>query len=105
MSKIISQERLSKDARRVLENPLMLPEISSEESYRRFHDDHDGTYEGQLALGITRDGDMWIGIDQPPGAFLRFRNYFGGGQSLRVHNALKILALAIKLDNQDKPQR
>jgi len=40
----------------------------------------------------------------PTGATLRFRNTFGGGNSERVRIALMILALAIKLDNEERPQ-
>lgn len=36
---------------------------------------------------------------------LRYRNYAGGGQSLRVHKALMILALAIKMDNEEEKKR
>lgn len=37
-------------------------------------------------------------------AELMFRSYDGGGKSQRVRNALMILALAIKLDNEEYPQ-
>jgi hypothetical protein len=35
---------------------------------------------------------------------LRFRNAFGGGISLRTHNALRMLAEAVRLDNEEHPQ-
>jgi hypothetical protein len=105
MSRIISQDRLLKDVLRVLNNPLEIPEISTQKVYARIHDDHDGTYEGKLMIFELENGDMVVTTDKHQGSPLRFRNYFGGGQSLRVHNALKILALAIKLDNDEHPQR
>ncbi|MFA6183673.1 MAG: hypothetical protein WC682_01060 [Parcubacteria group bacterium] len=105
MSRIISQERLLKDVLRVLNNPLGIPHLSTEEAYTRTHDDHDGTFEGNLTTFMLRDGDMVVTTDKHHGPPMRFRNYFGGGQSPRVYNALKILALAIKLDNEDRPQR
>lgn len=70
----------------------------------RLHDDHDGTYSGNLWVGIGPDGDTWVNVtNENPGA-LRFRNHFGGGDSPRVHNALLILAYAISMDNATKPQ-
>ncbi|MFA6306271.1 MAG: hypothetical protein WCV70_00100 [Patescibacteria group bacterium] len=98
MKKEVSIEKLVKDARRVLETPFWMPELSSGESYERLHDDHDGTGEGVLNVTFLPDGDATISIDiRTP---LRFRNWLGGGMSLRVRNALMLLAWAIKLDNQ-----
>lgn len=89
--------------RKLLEEPLLLQELEPGILHTRVHDDHDGTKEGSVAVGMAVDGDMHIYTDK---AFqdLRFRTYAGGGSSPRVHNALRILALAIKLDNKDKPQ-
>ena len=97
-------EKLAEMVRVVLEEPYWLSELSSEDYYERVHDDHDGTFEGRLGVTISVDGDVWVTTGIPPQRLLRFRNYYGGGQSLRVHNALKILALAIKLDNEEYPQ-
>ena len=105
MSRIISQERLLKDVLRVLNNPLGILNLSTEEVYTRTHDDHDETFEGNLTTFVLRDGDMVVTTDRRHGPPMRFQNYLVGGQSPRVHNALKILALAIKLDNEDHPQR
>lgn len=58
------------------------------------HDDHDGTFKGHLYVNVSVDGDVWI--DKSGDTSLRFRNYFGGGNSLLVHNALQILAYAIE---------
>ena len=88
--------------RNILEGVVAVPEIRTDQSYRRGQDDHDGTFEGQLILTKGPDGDMYIGMDQPMA--IRFRNYFGGGASLRTHNALRILAEAIRLDNLEHPQ-
>jgi len=77
--------------------------LSPEELYVRLHDDHDGTYHGILSVSFTPDGDAWVMPVNPEGGSLRFRGGFGGGRSLRVHNALVLLALAIKLDNEERP--
>jgi hypothetical protein len=100
---VTDQARLSRDIKRVLENPILVPEIQSGIMYSRVHDDHDGEFTGNISTIMGPDGDMHIIADtvQP----LRFRNDFGGGCSLRVHNALKILALAIMLDNKNRPQK
>lgn len=101
--KEIPLERLLKDTRRVLENPFWISELSSNVNYTRIQDDHDGTKEGQLTVDFTCDGDAWVFTDkhhQP----MRFRTFHGGGMSERTRNALMILAYAIKLDNEERPQ-
>jgi len=98
-------DRLIKDARRVLEHPFWIPDLKMKTPYTRIHDDHDGTFKGSITVGFSEDGDAWLNVDPTHnGVSLRFRNLFGGGVSLRVRNALMILALAIKLDNEKKPQ-
>jgi len=80
------------------------PELKPMTSYARLHDDHDGTFQGRLAVTITPDGDAWVWTDQQAGSSLRFRTKFGGGgRSPRVNNAFRILGLAIALDNKDRP--
>lgn len=69
----------------------------------RVHDDHDGTFTGEIVVFVAEDGDVHVGMDrQPP---IRFRNPLGGGNSPRTHQALLMLAHAIALDNADRPQR
>ena len=85
---------------------LVWPEgIDVRSYYSRLHDDHDGTMEGYLEVGFNpMVGDVWVKAIGAHFGSLRFRDYFGGGQSLRVRNALLILAFAIKLDNESRPQ-
>ena len=103
----VTQERLIKDAHRVLEHPFWIPELDVNVAYERLHDDHDGTFRGKINVAFSIDGDAWISVDGHRS--LRFRTYEGGGMSLRVRNALVVLALAIKLDNeeylQEEPQK
>lgn len=75
------------------------------ESYIRRHDDTDGETgpEQDLAVTFGPDGDAWVML--PGLRSLRFRTWAGGGQSLRVRNALLVLAEAIRRDNAERPQR
>ncbi|MDP2934348.1 MAG: hypothetical protein Q8N59_01070 [bacterium] len=99
----VSPERLVKDVRRVLENPFWISGLETDKYYERLHDDHDGTYQGNIRVAIAQDGDIYVETDGK--SLLRFRMPFsGGGMSPRVRNALLILAYAIKLDNEKKPQ-
>lgn len=101
-----SRERLVKDVHRVLKHPFFIPDLTTRQAYIRLHDDHDGTGQGSIIVSFSEDGDAWIEVDPSHDrAPLRFRSFFGGGMSLRVRNALMILALAIKLDNEEHPQR
>lgn len=90
----------------LLETPFWPAGIETSEYYRRFDDD---TRKGMLWVMFSPDGDSWVDVaaEKDPEEMIhshRFRNYFGGGQSERVHVALKILAVAIKLDNEEHPQ-
>lgn len=82
------------------------PEGPSIRQFERIHDDHDGTFQG--SIGVTRavDGDMYVWTETSPqilSNWLRFRSGTGGGRSLRTHNALRILAEAIRLDALEDP--
>lgn len=101
----LSQEELESLIPELLENPVFIDGLEADRVYERTHDDHDGTFIGKIRVQFSVDGDAWITTDQHRGPALRFRNFFGGGQSLRVWNALRILALAIKLDEQEHPEQ
>lgn len=101
----INPERLVKDVRRVLDNSFWITELEALMPYTRTHDDTDGTGLGKVCVTFSEDGDVWLQTDQSRNeASLRFRTEFGGGTSPRVRNALMILAFAIKLDNEERPQ-
>ncbi|MEK7552697.1 MAG: hypothetical protein AAB505_01150 [Patescibacteria group bacterium] len=72
---------------------------------RRLHDDHDGTFEGELYVVIEENGDILVSAERGCSTRpLRFRApMLGGGMSPRTWNALRILALAIELDNRHGP--
>jgi hypothetical protein len=91
----------------LFESPLRLDELETQISYMREGDDDRGGYVG-VQIGI--DGDVHtivfsseLGPEQY-GFSHRFRGYFGGGHSLRVRNALLMLALAIKIENEEDPK-
>ncbi len=106
MAQVPSQERLNKDVLRVLNNFFWIPELSAEEAYTRIHDDCDGELDGIIEVAFSDQvGDIGVRTSKSDRGYLRFRDGFGGGMSLRVRNALMILALAIKLDNEERPQQ
>jgi len=107
----VVQSALRLDARlaiqTVLEGSWALTTVDTGEVFKRLHDDHDGSMEGKI--GVLRshvDGDMYI-FTETTGKigeqWLRFRTSGGGGRSLRTHNALRILAEAIRLDAIQDP--
>ncbi len=80
--------------------------IKTDIGYQRYGDD---TCLGSITVGFLQDGDGLVEIDSqldPDELTLihRFRTFFGGGQSDRVRKALLILALAIQMDNDERPQ-
>lgn len=89
----------------VLEGDFWIKSLSPDETYARLQDDRDGCSgdKHKLQVHVANDGDLHVFL---PNSFesLRFRNYFGGGGSLRVRNALLVLAEAIRRDNEDHPQ-
>ena len=87
-----------KDVAELLESSFWLNTLKSKEYYSRLHDDHDGTMEGKIHVYFDDMGDGYVATS---GNYcLRFRTDGGGGRSLRVRNALLILAEAIRLDNE-----
>jgi len=90
----------------LLEESFWLSTVKTNVLYQRFEDD---SRLGHIGVAFSPDSDGWIEIFSQPDpdegtSVFRFRTYFGGGQSLRVRNALMILAEAIRLDNAEKPQ-
>jgi hypothetical protein len=104
MPKEVSVEKLVKDVRRVLENQFWIPELGAEVIYSRIEDDCDGDFTKKLAVEFNCVGDVLINTgDRCPPLRFRMPGMLGGGRSPRTRNALMILALAMKLDNEEKP--
>ena len=84
---------------KVLETPFWPEDLQAMKRYFRTHDDCDGERGNGITVTISTDGDAWV--ETCPGG-CRFRMPMtGGGLSPRVRNALLLLAVAIKLDNQE----
>ncbi|MEI6165905.1 MAG: hypothetical protein WCS52_01805 [bacterium] len=93
-----------KDVVRILETPWWPPMLSSDGRYYRPQDDCPPSEGSGIAVSIGCDGDAWVQTYQPMMQSCRYRvPMFGGGMSPRVRQALLILAMAIKLDNEENP--
>ena len=92
-----------KQVRQILDAQFWIQELSTERLYQRLHDDTDGEPIGRVMVMFDRQGDAYISTDSHYAPPLRFRSGLGGGRSLRVRNALMILAYAIELDNETLP--
>lgn len=93
----------SKKIKKLLEEGIIWPpELRTGVTYSRVQDDHDGEYKGRIIMSFSPDGDAWVDIDTSR-VSLRFRSAFGGSMSPRVYTALTILALAMKLDSDERP--
>ena len=104
--KPVTQESMSKAMDHLLEGGYWPHTLETRHAYTRRHDDTDGEMGEDQELTVTfgPDGDAWVVLPQSLKS-LRFRTLSGGGKSLRVRNALLVLAEAIRRDNEDSPQR
>lgn len=94
----------SEKVKDVIEAVEWLPELETNCNYFRTHDDCEGDLSQGLNVIFSMDGDAWVSTRY--GESCRFRMPFGGGgRSPRVRNALMVLAMAIKLDNEEETQR
>ena len=99
-----TMDKLQQTIRSVLEQPFWLPDLKPGEHYFRTHDDCEGELQNGIKVIFSEDGDAWVETTSEPFTTCRYRMpIIGGGRSPRVRNALLILALAIKLDNEDDP--
>ena len=98
-------DKFTSQVKKLLKTPPCWPEeLTTKKSYIRLHDDHDGTKQGKLCVLFGPDGDAYVSISgEFPSESLRFRAPLGGGRSPMTRNALIILALAMKWDNENRP--
>jgi hypothetical protein len=82
----------------ILEDPVPMAALFEPVICRIPHDDCDGDMTQELVLSMDVQGDMWIGT--ACGRMLRFRTIGGGTRYPYVHNALRILILAMKIDRK-----
>lgn len=83
---------------------LNFPQLFSESQLHIRNDDgelRDDDTRGRLYVSVSRDGDLWIGNNRRNAASRFSPIGIGGGGSPRTRNALLLLALAMKLDNED----
>lgn len=98
-------EEYEKMVHELLDGFYWLPKMEQFGCYERSQDDHDGDWSQRLAVMVGPDGDMHVATLKKHMGHLRFRTHMGGGGSVRVRNALMILAEAIRLENEERPQR
>ena len=102
MNRTPSALSVARSMNTLLEGAYWPASLETRTAYSRTQDDTDGELSGHdLMVSIGPDGDAWVQTPQ----VLRFRTYGGGGHSLRVRNALLVLAEAIRRDNAEFPQR
>lgn len=93
------------DAKKILEGGIQL-NLPYPTFLGRIQDDCDGDYTDLNRLHVSQgpDGDMYVATGEAGyRALLRFRTIPGGTRSPRVHNALRLLAYAIQLDEEKMP--
>ena len=100
----MSEKPIEKQIKALLEDNYWLTTLNTKEAYFRTQDDCDGDMTQGIEVAFSPDGDAWVRTTQGAMGTCRFRMAVGGGQSLRVRNALLILAEAIRLDNKERPQ-
>ena len=89
-----------KEIRKILETPFWPVTLNPDVSYYRTQDDCDGNLREGIEVIFDTQGGAWVNITtDSPLKSCRFRTWGGGGASLRVRNAMLILAEAIRLDN------
>lgn len=92
------KENIEKLVSRILEESFWLADLQTDTTYERQCDDTND----KILLRFDRDGDAWMRTTNLSNEPLMFRmNFIGGGKSLRTRNALLILALAMKMDNEE----
>lgn len=101
----LCQQYPNEVAKYLLESNFWLREVSVD-TYYEIHDDD--TLEGKISVFFSFDSDGWIEVQSTedsddPSSSHRFKSYFDGGRNHRVRSALLLLALGIKLDNEEHP--
>lgn len=94
-------ESLEKQVKKILETPCWYPSLESGYNYKR---KGDMSPDDEAHVLIEEDGDGILAICQPHSILgVQFCTpMIGGGRSPRTLMAIRILALAIKLDNEER---
>ena len=99
--KTMRQDSIEDRIKDILEHPFWLYSLKSNTEYFRTHDDCDGDLTKGISVQFDQCGDAHICLMNMGHHACRFRTHGGGGNSLRVRNALLILAEAIRLDDEE----
>lgn len=86
-----------------LELPLVASVfLETNQTFTCIHDDNGGNPDQRIHITLRNDASdsEVLHVHTPVDPGLRFRNHCGGGMSLPVHNALKILAYASGINEQ-----
>ena len=93
-------DRRTECVRELLEADWCPSELETNTPYFRTQDDCDGDRASGINIFVSCDGDVSVHTAKGP---CRYRTPItGGGLSRRTRNALLILALAIKWDNEER---
>lgn len=84
----------------LLETTLSLHSLNNGQVYSRIHDDAKGDSGAEHELEVSFEPGDGAWVTAGGGRLLHFRGFFGGGDSLRTRNALKVLGEAIHRDNK-----
>ena len=85
----------------ILGDNFWLHTLKTNTEYFRTHDDCDGDLTKRTSVQFDQGGAAHICLVNMAHPACRFRTSGGGGNSLRVRNALLILAEAIRLDDEE----
>jgi hypothetical protein len=91
---------------KLLESPFWPAGLEIDKTYSRTHDDCDGKQNEKIFVETHEYGEVLVYTYAHQAPAMRFRMpIFGGGRSPRTRNALLLLALAMKLDSEEKPDK
>ena len=97
----IEFDRRTEAARELLEASWWPSELETRVPCFRTQDDCDGDRASGIMVVVTEDGDVSVETHKGPCRYCMPMR--GGGLSHRTRNALLMLALAIKLDDEEMP--
>jgi hypothetical protein len=98
----LKMKDISKAIKKILETPFWPPMLNPYQPYFRTQDDCEGDKSEGISVTIGEDGDAWVFTNTKMHSCRYRMPFLGGGRSPRVRNALLILAMAIKMDNEEK---
>lgn len=93
-------DKVKAEIKKILDNPIWIPELDARDEYSRRDDEaEDDEERGHLTVIYNDQGDICVYTDEHEESCLTFRSSSGGGKSQRTRMALIILAFAILLED------